>query len=276
MESIMLYFESNIGVAISFALEVILAILVFIVGGKVIKWLLSIVNTSLEKMEIDKGIQQFAYSFLKALLYILLLISIGTKFGLETSSIAALLASAGVAIGLALQGSLSNLAGGVLILLLKPFVVGDYILEDSNKNEGVVKEIQIFYTKLQSVDNRIIVIPNGTLANTSLTNITGQPTRRLDLQISIGYGADLKKAKEIINTMLVNNEHIDHERETFVVVEDLADSAVVIGCKAWVETSEYWAVRWQMLEDIKLKFDEEGIEIPFNQLQVHMASNIQN
>lgn len=276
MESIMLYFESNVGVAISFALEVLLAILVFIVGGKVIKWLLSIVNTSLEKMEIDKGIQQFAYSFLKALLYILLIISIGTKFGLETSSIAALLASAGVAIGLALQGSLSNLAGGVLILLLKPFVVGDYILEDSNKNEGVVKEIQIFYTKLQSVDNRIIVIPNGTLANTSLTNITGQPTRRLDLQISIGYSADLKKAKEIINTMLVNNEHIDHERETFVVVEELADSAVIIGCKAWVETSEYWAVRWQMLEDIKLRFDEEGIEIPYNQLQVHMASNTPN
>ncbi len=275
MESIMVYLESNIGVAVSFALEVVLAILVFIVGGKVIKWILSLVNTSFEKMEIDKGIQQFANSFLKALLYILLIISIGTKFGLETSSIAALLASAGVAVGLALQGSLSNLAGGVLILLLKPFVVGDYILEDSNKNEGVVKEIQIFYTKLQSVDNRIIVIPNGTLANTSLTNITGQPTRRLDLKISIGYGADLRKAKEIINSMLVNNEHIDHERETFVVVEDLADSAVIIGCKAWVETTEYWAVRWQMLEDIKLRFDEEGIEIPFNQLQVHMTSNAQ-
>lgn len=266
------YINANISELTSFALKVVLAILVFVVGVKLIKWLLKVTATWLEKANVDKGVQQFAHSVLKCILYLLLIISIGVQFGLESASIAALLASGGVAVGLALQGSLSNLAGGVLILILKPFVIGDYILEDTNKNEGVVIEIQIFYTKLQSVDNKIVVIPNGTLANASLTNITGEEYRRLDLSVGISYDADLKLAKQTLYDLVTNKEEVCKDRDILVMVEDLADSAVMIGCRSWVKTEDYWKVRWAMLEEIKLTFDEKGIEIPYNQMQVHLKN----
>ncbi len=266
------WIEANMSDITGFCLKVVLAIVVFIVGVKLIKWLLNVTKTWLEKASVDTGVQQFALSLLKCTLYILLLLSIGVQFGLESASVAALLASGGVAVGLALQGSLSNLAGGVLILLLKPFVVGDYILEDTNKNEGVVTEIQIFYTKLQSVDNKVVVIPNGTLANASLTNITGEDYRRLDLSIGISYDADLKKAKEILMNIVMSKEQICKDRDIMVMVEELADSAVMIGCRSWVKTEDYWKLRWAMLEEIKLTFDAEGIEIPYNQMQVHLKN----
>ena len=192
-----------------------------------------------------------------------------TSLGVEPASIAALLASGGVAIGLALQGSLSNFAGGVLILLLKPFVVGDYIIEDTNKNEGTVKEIQIFYTKLATVDNKTIVIPNGTLANTSLTNVTAKDERRLDLTVGISYEADLKAAKETIEKILREDESVLQTEELIVYVDSLADSAVMIGSRCWVKTNEYWPARWRILEKIKLTLDENEIVIPYPQLVVH-------
>lgn len=268
----MSYIEANLSAITAFGLKILLAILAFVIGVKLIKWVLKILDAWLEKASVDKGVQQFAGSVMKFTLYLLLVVSIGVQFGLETASIAALLASGGVAIGLALQGSLSNLAGGVLILLLKPFVVGDYILEDTNKNEGVVVEIQIFYTKLQSVDNKIVVIPNGTLANASLTNITGEEFRRLDISVGIAYDADLKKAKQILSNMLNTKEEFCKDRDMLVMVEDLADSAVMLGCRGWVRTEDYWKMKWEMLEEIKLTFDAEGIEIPFNQMQVHLKT----
>ena len=179
------YINENIPALIGFGVKVLLAIVFFFIGRKVIKIIRKIVRGSLERSSADKGVEQFIDSMIKVVLYALLIFSIAAKFGVDTASVAALLASGGVAIGLALQGSLSNFAGGVLILLLKPFVVGDYIIEDSQKNEGTVKEIQIFYTKLSTVDNKTIVIPNGTLANTSLTNVTAKDVRRLDLSIDI-------------------------------------------------------------------------------------------
>ena len=183
---------------------------------------------------------------------------------------AALLASSGVAIGLALQGSLSNFAGGVLILLLKPFVVGDYIIEDTNGKEGTVKEIQIFYTKLSTIDNKTIVIPNGMLTNNSITNATAKDERQLDLRVGISYNADIKKAKSVIEKLLSEDASILKEEQMNVFVNDLADSAVVLGIRAWVKNEEYWATRWRLLEEIKVELDENGIEIPFNQLDVHM------
>lgn len=272
LEQLSGYVDVNVSDVTVFGLKVVLAIVVFIVGTKVIKWILKLMNAWFEKTNADTGVQQFLTSLIKCLLYILLILSIAGQFGLESTSVAALLASGGVAIGLALQGSLSNLAGGVLILLLKPFVVGDYILEDTNKNEGVVTEIQIFYTKLQSVDNKIVVIPNGTLANASLTNITGEEFRRLDLKIGISYDADLKKAKQILWDMMQGKEAFCKDRDLLVMVEELADSAVIIGCRGWVRTENYWTLRWAMLEEIKLTFDEEGIEIPYNQMQVHLKT----
>lgn len=264
------YLKNNLPVALEFGIRILLTFIFFIIGRKVIVWLINLTKKSMEKSGVDIGVQQFVISLLKAILYGLLIATIAVRFGIESTSVAALLGSVGVAIGLALQGSLSNFAGGILILMLKPFVVGDYILEDTNKNEGVVKEIQIFYTKLQSVDNRIVVIPNGILANSSLTNITGQEMRRIDIKVDISYGSDLLKAKEVLFNILNTNEFICKDNDILVVVDELANHSVVLACKAWVETDLYWQVRWKLLEDIKLGFDQEGIEIPFNQLQVHL------
>ena len=199
-----------------------------------------------------------------------MLFMIATKFGVESSSVAALIASAGVAIGLALQGSLANFAGGILILLLKPFVVGDYIVVNSEGIEGTVKLIQIFYTRLTTIDNKTIIVPNGILTDNSLTNVTARPERQLDLKVGISYDSDLKKAKELIEQMLYRDDDVIQDEEIKVFVDELADSSVVIGLRAWVKTDAYWATRWRVLEEIKLTFDEEGIEIPYNQLTVHM------
>ena len=196
---------------------------------------------------------------------------IATNFGVESSSVAALIASAGVAIGLALQGSLSNFAGGILILLLKPFAVGDYISVTQEGIEGTVKEIQIFYTKMATVDNQTVVVPNSILTSNSLTNVTARPERKLDLKVGISYNADMKAAKRIVENMLRSDPSVIQDEEIVVFVSDLADSAVIIGLRAWVKTEEYWATRWRLLEQIKTRFDEAGIEIPYNQITVHMA-----
>ena len=157
-------------------------------------------------------------------------------------------------------------------MLLKPFVVGDYIIEDSQKNEGTVKEIQLFYTKLSTIDNKIIVIPNGTLSNTSLTNVTTSNMRRLDLNIGISYDSDLKRAKEIIMNLLENDASILKDQDRLVVVDQLADSAVMLSARSWVKTEEYWTTRWRLLEQIKLSMDENGIEIPYQHMTVQMKA----
>ncbi|MGO5051335.1 mechanosensitive ion channel family protein [Lachnospiraceae bacterium LCP25S3_G4] len=264
------YLDNHVSDLISFGIKVLLAILFFLIGGRIIKWVRNIVRRSLERSKADVGVEQFVDSFLKFSLYAILIVSIAMKFGVEPASVAALLGSAGVAIGLALQGSLSNLAGGVLILLLKPFVVGDYIIEDNHKNEGTVKEIQIFYTKLSTIDNKTIVIPNGSLANNSLTNVTAKNERRLDLYIDVSYEADIKKAKEVIIKILHQEEKILKEEEIIVFVDSLSQSSVVIGTRAWVRTEDYWTTKWRLLELIKLTFDKEKIVIPYNQLTVHV------
>lgn len=264
------YIQDNIPTLIGFGIRVLLALVFFFIGRILIKWIRKIVRRSIERSSADKGVEQFVDSVLKFALYFLLIFSIASKFGVDTTSVAALIASGGVAIGLALQGSLSNFAGGVLILLLKPFEVGDYIIEDSNGKEGTVKEIQIFYTKLSTIDNKTIVIPNGMLTNNSLTNATAKDERRLDLKLSISYSADLKKAKMLIENIIRQDESILKDDESVVFVDDLSDSAVVIGARAWVKNEEFWPTRWRLLETIKLTLDEHGVEIPYPQLTVHM------
>ena len=266
------YMNNKIPELIDFAFSVLLALLVFAIGAKLIGWIRKVVKRSLARSAVDKGVEQFVDSMLKFGLYALLLFSIGTNFGLDTASVAAVLASGGVAIGLALQGSLSNFAGGVLILLLKPFVVGDYIIEDTNKCEGTVKEIQIFYTKLVTVDNKTVIIPNGALANNSLTNVTAKDKRKLDLKVDISYEADLKKAKELLEKLLKEDAGVMQDEEMQVFVDNLGNSSVVLGARAWVKTEEYWTTRWRLLENVKLTFDENGIEIPYQQVTVHVEN----
>lgn len=267
------YVQDSIPELITFGLKVLAALVAFFVGRLVIRWIRKIVRRSFERSGADKGVEQFVDSLLKYGLYALLVFSLISSLGFDTTSVAAVLASGGVAIGLALQGSLSNFAGGVLILLLKPFVVGDYIIEDSNGKEGTVKEIQIFYTKLSTIDNKTIVIPNGMLTNNSITNATAKDERQLDLRVGISYDADIRQAKSVIENLLIKDECIIKNEQINVFVHELADSAVVLGIRAWVKNEEYWTTRWRLLEEIKLLLDENGIEIPYPQMTVHMQKN---
>ena len=276
MNSVVRYFQDHIPNLIGFGLKVLIALVVFFIGRLLIKWIRRIVRRSMERSNADKGVAQFLDSLLKFGLYGLLIFSIAAKLGVDTTSVAALLASGGVAIGLALQGSLSNFAGGVLILLLKPFEVGDYIIEATNGHEGVVKEIQIFYTKLCTIDNKNIVIPNGMLTNNSLVNASARDERQLDLKFHISYESDLKKAKALIENLMRKDKEILLDKDIRVFVHELGDSSVVLGARAWVRNEDYWDTRWRLLEEIKLSMDENGIEIPYPQIMVHRAKTLDN
>lgn len=256
---------------INFGISVLLAIIVFVIGGKLIKVIRKIVKRSLERSSADAGVVQFIDSMLKIGLYIFLVMTVAGMVGIQTTSVVAVLGSAGVAVGLALQGSLSNFAGGVLILMLKPFKVGDYIIDCAENNEGTVKQIQVFYTKLLTLDNKEVLIPNGTLMNSSIINATGQTERRVDILVGIAYDADLKAAKQCIEQIVLREEKVIKEKPVDIFVNNLGDSAVELGLHVWVPTGDYWKVKWSLTENIKLAFDEIGIEIPFNQLSVHIA-----
>lgn len=264
------YMEEKIPEILDFAVGVVLSLVAYAIGVKIIAWIRKIGKKSLERSRLDVGVQQFLDSVIKAVLYGLLIFSILQNYGLDTATVAAAVTSCGVAIGLALQGSLSNFAGGVLILILKPFVIGDYIVEHAGNCEGTVIEIQMFYTKLQTPDNRIIIIPNGTLSNNSITNVTAQKKRRLDWKFEIAYDADIKKTKEILESLIVADENILLEDGVTVYVDSLTQSSMVIGARAWVPSEHYWSVRWRLLESMKLALDENGIKIPYNQLRVQV------
>ncbi|WP_104805721.1 mechanosensitive ion channel family protein [Blautia marasmi] len=258
----------------AFAWKVILAIVVYFIASKVIVKICAIIRAAMNKAGADTGVIQFLTSFVKTALYFLLIVSIAVRFGIKESSIAALLASGGVAIGLALQGGLSNLAGGVIIMLLRPFTVGDYIIENTNSQEGTVVKIDLFYTTLSTVDNRRITIPNGNITNSSIVNVTSQDKRKLEIKVMIGYQSDLKKAKGILETLLHADPAIMSEQEMLVFVDELADDGVILGLRAWVKTEDYWPAKWRLNEEIKLTFDEENIDIPYPQLDVHIKSGL--
>ena len=266
------YFEGLLPEAVDFGLKVILAFVIYFIGAKLIRQLRKLLGRFLDRSHVDEGVKQFLDSLAKVVLYFCLIIIICSWLGIPTTSVAALLGSAGLAIGLALQGSLSNFAGGVLILLIKPFKVGDYIIEDGNKNEGTVAEIELFYTRLLTPDNRMVVIPNGTLSNSSLTNVTRQEKRRVDIVVGISYDADIRKVKEILTGLLLDEPKRLPEEDIQVFVSELADSSVKMGCRLWVKTEDYWPVKWRLTEEIKLTLDENGITIPYNQLEVSIKN----
>ena len=253
-----------------FGIKVILALAVFVIGSKLIYLLRKLVRKSLVKAGSDAGVIQFLDSFIKISLYIIILFFIASGFGVDATSAAAVIGSAGVAIGLALQGSLSNLAGGILILVLKPFKVGDYIIEDTHKNEGTVSEIQIFYTKLITPDQKVIVLPNGALANTSLTNVTMTDNRRLDLVIGISYSSNLQLAKQILETIIDQDPSVILDLDRNVFVDALGNSAVSLGIRCYLKNDDYFIAKWRILEKIKIQFDENEIEIPYQKLDVHI------
>ena len=256
--------------ALNFGMKVLLCIVLFLIGVKIIQLVRKMLRRSMEKAGAEEGVRSFVDSFVKAALYVLLGFVLLSWFGVDTASIVALVGSAGVAIGLAIQGSLSNLAGGVLVRWLKPLKVGDFIREDTHGNMGTVTEIQIFYTKLSTVDNQVVVLPNGSLANTSLTNASGNRERRMDVKVGISYAADLKKAKEVLFSLLEENAQVIKEMEYRVFVDELADSAVILNMRCYFPQEVFWEEKWRMTENAKLALDEAGIEIAYPQLDVHM------
>lgn len=267
------WLEAQMSGILSFFWSAVLALVVFIIGRRIIRFITDSVLKGLEKKKVEKGVQTFTRPVLSGALYILLFVIILGLFGIEPSSIAATIVTMGVTVGFTLQGALSNFAGGVLILILHPFRVGDYIIEDTHKNEGEVIDISIFYTKLLTVDKKIVVIPNGVLANSSLTNYTKNPERMLDMTYSISYDSDVKKAKEILNELAEKDELRVNGRDILVFVRELNDSSVDIGVRYYVKTRNYWKARWDLNENVKERFDAEGIKIPFPQRDVHLYND---
>lgn len=264
------FFDTLPEKALGLGVRVLVASVLFFVGSKLIKLIRKITKKSLQRASAETGVIQFLDGLIKVGLYGLLILIIAGNFGFDATGVVALVGSAGVTIGLALQGSLSNLAGGVLILMLKPFRVGDFIMESGHGTEGTVKEIGIFYTRLATTDGKIVVLPNGSLANNAITNASDASTRRIDLTIGIAYDADIKKAKDVLAAVMNNDEGVLHEEPVLVFVDQLADSAVVLGMRCFCENAKYWEVRWRLLENAKFALDEADIKIPFPQVELHM------
>ena len=208
----------------------------------------------------------------KFLLYLILIFNIATNFGVKESSVAALLGTAGVTIGLALQGGLENLSGGVMLLLFKPFQVGDYIIQDqAGGTEGTVYKVEMFYTTLITIDNKHVIIPNGKLSNSTIINVTAQNLRNLEIKVEISYDSDIKKAKKLLQHILQEDPGTKSDKDMLVFVDELADSAVVMGLRVWVPTDKYWKIKWRLNEKIKESFDANGISIPYPQMDVHVV-----
>ena len=254
---------------IDFGGKLLMAIIVYIIGSKVIKFAMKLSDKMMEKSKLDKGVQGFLKSVLKFLLYFVLLVVICGQVGIDTASIITLLGTAGLAFSLALQGSLSNFAGGILILVLKPFTVGDFI--NAQGFEGTVEKIDIFYTTLLTLDNKAVVLPNGTLSNGSIINVTREPMRRLDVKVPIDYSNDIKKATDVLTKVLEKEELRVKEKPVEVIVVEFGDDAIILEIHSWFLKENFAAYRSAVLTDVKKAFDENGLTIPFKQLVVHSS-----
>ena len=248
---------------------IVWALIVWVIGKKILKALLKVLGKALDRSRLDEGVTKFMLSSSRFAGNVVLVIMIIDILGFDTTSFIAVLGSAGIALGMSLQGSLANVAGGILILLFKPFAVGDYIV--AGGYEGTVTTIDLLYTKLITIDNKMVTIPNGTLSNSSIVNVASQPQRRLDIQIGIGYSSDLKLAKRLLLDAMNKQAGVLTDKDIMVVVKSLDDSCVTLETRCWVMTSDYWNVRFALLEGYKETFDDNGIEIPFNQMDVHIV-----
>lgn len=251
--------------------SIIGAILIYVIGRFVIKQINRLVCKILTKRKLEISVQTFCRSLVNLLLNLVLVFAIISKLGVETTSLAALLASAGVAIGMALSGNLSNFAGGLIILVFKPFKVGDYI--DGNNVSGTVKEIQIFHTILSTVDNRIIYVPNGSLSSNAIVNYNKQDMRRAEWTFGVEYGEDFEKVKAVLERIIAADARILKDPAPFIGLGALSASSVDIKVRAWAKTDDYWGVYFDMNRVVYETFNKEGIGFPFPQLTVHQAKD---
>lgn len=268
MENFEKYQELAVEYSMLYAPKVVLAIITLVVGLWIIKWIVAATQKALQASKVEETLSIFLGKLISTILKVLLLISVAGMIGIETTSFIAIFGAAGLAVGLALQGSLANFAGGVLILLFKPYRVGDFI--EAQGFMGVVKEIQIFNTIMHTGDRKTVIIPNGPMSGGSITNFSTSPTRRVDMVFGIGYDDDLKKAKDLLNKLIDEDDRVLPNEDRTVVVSELADSSVNFTVRVFVNASDYWGVYFDMHEKVKLTFDAEGISIPYPQQDVHM------
>lgn len=252
----------------SWGLKIVYAVIILIIGLWIIKRLDKLIRRAMTKREFDPSLSSFLVSLLDITLKILLIITIAGMLGIQMTSFIAILGAAGLAVGLALSGTLQNFAGSVIILIFKPFKVGDFI--EAQGHLGTVKEIQIFNTILTTPDNKQVIIPNGGLATGSLINYSAMPTRRVDMKFGIGYSDDIDKARNILNRLLDEDERVLKDPAPFVAVQELGDSSVNFVVRPWVESQNYWGVYFDLTEKVKKAFDAEGVSIPFPQRDVHL------
>ncbi len=255
--------------AFHLGLRVVLAGLAFLVGVQLIRILRHVIKKALGRSRIEESAMRFIDSFIKFGLYFVLILMIASSLGVDAASILAILGSASVAIGLAVQGSLSNFAGGVLLLILKPFTAGDYI-KDGLGNEGTVDAVDIFYTQLITPDNRVVVLPNGTLANGTITNFTRCRERRIDIPVGIAYEEDIRKAREVIEAVLRADAAVIADRDIMVFVDSLGESSVNLNARCWAVQEDFWPAKWRLTEAVKYALDEAGIRIPYPQMDIHL------
>ncbi|WP_372948002.1 mechanosensitive ion channel family protein [Mariniphaga sp.] len=268
MDSVNTVWEKINDIVLTFGPRLVGAIITLIVGW----WIISIIQKSLrknfEKREMEPSLRGFLNSMIGVLLKVLLLISVIGMIGVQMTSFIAILGAAGLAVGMALSGTLQNFAGGVIILLFKPFKVGDYI--EAQGHSGSVNEIQIFNTILKTPDNKTIIIPNGGLSTGSMINYSTEPRRRVDFVFGIGYGDDVDKARAVIQKLIDGDERILKDPEPFIAVSELADSSVNLVVRVWAEASNYWDIYFDMHEKVYKTFDKEGLNIPFPQMDLHV------
>jgi small conductance mechanosensitive channel len=262
------HFDKAIELCIAYTPKLVLAIILLVFGGKIINSIVVLFKKSLEKKEVDSSLIGFLTSIFKIIGQVSLYISIAGILGIETTSFIAILGAAGLAVGMALQGTLGNFAGGTLIILLKPFKVGDYI--EAQGFSGTVKNIQIFCTVLNTPDNKTIILPNGPLSTSSIINYSTEKTRRVDMTFGIGYNDDLKLAKNTLLSIGNADSRILKEPGLFVAVSELADSSVNFTFRAHVDAADYWGVYFDTIEKVKLTFDELNISIPYPQQDLHL------
>lgn len=269
MELIKDYFQKLLDLAIDYSPKLLVAVLIFFIGIRVVRTMSKVAKKMMVKRELDLTLQYFLGSLVNISLKVLLFILVVAQLGVQTSSFIAILGAASLAIGLSLQGSLANFAGGVLILVFKPFKVGDFI--ESVGVSGTVKRIGIFNTLLNTVDNQLAVIPNAKLSNDTIINYNGEETRRKNFVVGISYNSDIKKAKEILLAIATEHKKVLKDPEPVVFVAELGDSSVNLSLRYWTKNDDFLDVSFHVIEEAKLRFDQAGIEIPFPQRVFHQA-----
>ena len=263
--------SSLIEIGSSIGISILMALAILIVGRQLVKLILRLITVALEKSKVEDTVRIFVTNLLNTLLMILVFIAAINQLGIETTSIIAVLGAAGLAIGLALQGSLSNFAAGILIVIYRPYKVGDYI--EAGNHAGTVKDIQIFSTVLKTPDNKIVVVPNGSIMNGSIVNYSDQDTRRVDLIISCSYEDDIDKVRSVLEDILKKEKRILKDPKPQIAVAELADSSVNFIFRPWVKRTDYLPVYYSLLEEVKKRFDKEGISIPYPQSDVHIRNH---